>query len=513
MPNPNVTARSMLGAGVGVTLGSLLAQGANLGRDVAFAVSFGSNLKVDCFFLATMVPIFLATVATAAFRSTIVPVLERVAQARGEGDKRAIVLRAARAGVVTVAAVACLLALSAPWSATVIAGRLPEGAARLVTLFTWATLPMLAMSCYAALADGPLQTYGRFFYPTALRAAVPLGMALGALIWPSRDGLFAASIGGAIGASCQLLAVFVLLRSAVPRQPIRLAAPTDAMAAVRAQFLLLSASVSIQYVGPIIDQWMASFLGAGAVSAMTYASRLAVGAASIAAGSIGPVLLPLFSRVIARADRHALNRHYVSALRLTFWAGLLLTGLIWLASEPAVGLLYEHGKFARADTYLVSQVLACLALQFPMLLPGIVSATVISAAAHNRFFLPLTLGTAISNATGNLALMQWFGLAGIALSTVLTYALSLAAMNVHLHRAGLIDLPRGLALEAAAAAATAGVLALLILAFDLRPGVVPTVSQVAASLCGLGLLGAVAYRFTRPDIAALTGRVAPASAA
>jgi len=28
--------------GVGVTLGSLLAQGANLGRDVAFAVSFGA---------------------------------------------------------------------------------------------------------------------------------------------------------------------------------------------------------------------------------------------------------------------------------------------------------------------------------------------------------------------------------------------------------------------------------------------------------------------------------------
>ena len=478
-------------------LGNLIAQGGNLGRDATFATVFGSNLTVDCFLLATMVPVFIATVGTGAYRSAIVPLLERIAHQGGALARRAVVARTLKVNGSIVLGVAAVLAIGAAWYGRLLATRLPPPAAELIAVFTWAALPMLALSCWASLADGALQAEGRFFAAAAGRALPPLGMASASILLGPRYGLWAACAGGLAGAIAQCVLVVALLdgRRLVEART-KMARSDDVL--LLAPFMFLAASISIQYVSPIVDQLMASLLGPGAVSTLGYANRLAVGAGSLAAAAVGPVLLPLFTRLLAQRDGAALEHYYLGVLRLTFWTGLLMTAALWLVAQPLVAVLYEHGEFSRGDTDAVARVLAVLALQFPVLLPGVVAATLIAATRRNRIFLPLTVCTALVNAAGNLLLMRALGLAGIALATVITYAVSLIAMNVYLHRRGVVSVPARLAIEAVAGIAGTALLANVILELGLRPGVIPTLPQIAGSVALVTLLASVAFRLTRP---------------
>src|SRR5437879_887352 len=93
IPRSSAGGKSIIRAGTAVVAGNCVVQLANLGRDVAVAAAFGSNLSVDCFFLATMIPIFLMTVGTGAYRTAIVPIFERLTQSQGSNALRSVVAR------------------------------------------------------------------------------------------------------------------------------------------------------------------------------------------------------------------------------------------------------------------------------------------------------------------------------------------------------------------------------------------------------------------------------------
>ena len=145
---------SVLRAGLVVTVGNVLVNISNLGRDMAIAMSFGNSMEVDSFFLATMVPIFLLTIGTGAFRNTIVPLLERRAYSRGADSTKGIVGRLMANNLAIAVLMVGMIALSVPWYASLVTGRLPDAAGRLVEIYTWAALPMFLLSGYASLAEG-----------------------------------------------------------------------------------------------------------------------------------------------------------------------------------------------------------------------------------------------------------------------------------------------------------------------------------------------------------------------
>ncbi len=498
---------SALRAGLVVTAGNVLVNISNLGRDMAIAMSFGSSLAVDSFFLATMLPVFLLTVGTGAFRNTIVPLLERHAHFRGASSTKEIVGRLMANNLAIMLVVIGMIALSVHWYAPVVTGRLPDGSWRLVEIYTWAALPMFLLSGYASLAEGPLQSRGRFFLPCVARAGLPLGLALGAITLGGNYGIMGACLGGLLGASIQLAVTARLLFKEGFWESFWTPLDRETSETLRTQFIPLAAGVSFMYVSSIIDQWMASFLGAGSVSVLSYANRLIIGGTAIAAGAIGPALLPRFSRLCASADKEALNTLYMLVMKLTLWGGCLFAGVIWLFSEPTVVLLYERGSFVRADTAMVANIVECLALQFPILLPGIVSAALLSAANLNSFFMPLNLINALINVLGNWVLMQRYGLAGIAFSTVITYLISTLALNLVLYKKRIVSVQRSFSVDIFASAGIAILLSILIFALDAKPAAVPTLYQIVLSVLALSLYSAIAFYFLRPLTGVLLRRI------
>lgn len=137
------------------------------------------------------------------------------------------------------------------------------------------------------------------------------------------------------------------------------------------------------------------------------------------------------------------------------------------------------------------------------MLAGVAGSAMLSASGQNKVFLPLSVLITTVNAVGNLCLMPLYGLAGIALSTVMTYVVSLTTINVTLLRKGLIQPPWFFLKDGVISVGTGIVLAWLLLQQDAKLTAVPTMPQITLSILALGTFGLVAFLCTREVLSAI----------
>ena len=498
--------RSVIRAGLSASAGGILVNAANLGRDASIALAYGTSATVDAFFLAMMIPIFVLTVGTGAYRNAIVPIIQRIAHDSNKGSTEALLGKLMTANLPAVLGLGLLLAILAPLYATLMSGTHSSVTAHLIITFSLAVLPMFVLSGFANLAEGPLQIVGSFFGPSVLKAGLPIGIALGAIFLGEDYGVEGACFGGFIGAGAQLFLTFLLIRrkggnandSATIDRPLQIE--------IRKQFLLLSGGVSLAYISPIVDQWMAAYLDAGSVSTLAYANRLVLGLASLTIGALTPALLPHFSRLYSQGNSKSIRADYCTILRITVWGSIALAGVVWLLSEPLVMVFYERGSFTQTDTAAVATMISWLCLQFPPLFFGIPGATLLSAAGLNRAFIPLNIIAALTNISGNFLLMRLYGLAGIALSTVLTYIVSTTAINVLIHKKAIVAIPSRLILEIVISGGTAATIGAVLIMMNWKPGRIPTSAELCFSSLGLLIYCLVAIGANRPLLKAFRSR-------
>ncbi|KAA8709894.1 hypothetical protein F4V45_04420 [Helicobacter canis] len=199
------------------------------------------------------------------------------------------------------------------------------------------------------------------------------------------------------------------------------------------QFLPAMLGSSTAQIASFIDTILASFLASGAISYLYYANRIFQLPLAIFAIAISTALFPMVAKAI-KANEH---QKALIAMKKAFW--FLLFMLLFCAvggimlREQIIWLLYEHGKFSRADT------LKC-AMVFAGYMVGLVPfgcARIFSLYLYSRSQQALAAKiSAISLLVGvvfSLVLMQFLGAFGLALAGSLSgfvlFALTIRAFG------------------------------------------------------------------------------------
>jgi putative peptidoglycan lipid II flippase len=98
-----------------------------------------------------------------------------------------------------------------------------------------------------------------------------------------------------------------------------------------------------------------------------------------------------------------------------------MTGLIILAL-PITQLLFEHGRFTRAETLLTYGALAAYSLGLPAFATSKIFASAFYALKDTRTPVKVATGCVLINVVGNITLMRPFGVMGLAFATTLASA-------------------------------------------------------------------------------------------
>ncbi len=211
--------------------------------------------------------------------------------------------------------------------------------------------------------------------------------------------------------------------------------PSKEVRQVLHQYLPLVVAAALMSSTTLVDNAMASELGSGSVATLSYGRKLVALAISFPVLSISRAIFPYFSRQVATLNWPELRQ----TLARSRWAVLLamipLAVILFIFSRPLTSVVLQRGAFSAESTEAVAWVQAMYAIQIPFYTLSILYVRLISSMRLNYLLTVTTVISITLNVVLNYVLMHVMGVAGIALSTSLVFAVSCGFLAFVTHRA------------------------------------------------------------------------------
>jgi putative peptidoglycan lipid II flippase len=444
-------AMSLLKSASIVSLLTLASRITGLVRELLIAAAFGASATTDAFNVAFRIPNLLRRLfAEGAFSQAFVPILAESRTKNGDQATHDLV-NAVGTVLFGVLFVVCVLGVvGAPFVVWAMASGLQDsgGFDAAVVMTRW-MFPYIGFMSLVALSAGILNTWGRFAVPAVTPVLLNLSViGAAALVSPlfrahGIEPVYALAVGVMIGGALQLgVQVPALYRiGMVPRVGLTLAAWRKARAhpgvgRILRQMAPAVLGVSVAQLSLLVNTQIASHLGAGAVSWLTYADRLMEFPTAMLGVALGVVLLPQLSRAQAGGDTQQFSALLDWGLRLVVLLALPSAVALLVFAKPLVAVLYHYGRFNPNDVHQTVLALSCYGAG----LMGLVGIKVLAPGfyATQDIRTPVRIGITVLVITQilNVVFVPLLGHAGLALSIGLGSMINAAWLLMGLRKAG-----------------------------------------------------------------------------
>jgi putative peptidoglycan lipid II flippase len=322
-------------------------------------------MQGDAFSAAFRIPNFLQNVfGEGALSASFIPVYAKLL-AQDDEEHAGRVANAVFGILALVTSIIVLIGvLATPYIVTAIAAGFDEERRQLTITLVRIFFPGAGLLVLSAWCLGVLNSHHKFFIsytaPVAWNAAiiftllffgdrVDLAQLAEATAWGS-------VAGSALQFGVQLPMVLRLIHQFRPQ----LALASEHVKQVLRTFFPVFISRGVVQISAFVDAFLASFLGHGAVVALTYAQSLYTLPVSLFGMSVSAAELPAMSKSLGTAElvaeklRHRLDQ---GLERISFF--IVPSSVAFLAlGDVITAVLYQTGKFTSADTLYVWTILA-----------------------------------------------------------------------------------------------------------------------------------------------------------
>ena len=427
---------------------TLLSRLTGFARDIMLAAILGAGPLADAFFVALRLPNhFRAIFAEGAFNAAFVPAYAHVRGERGEASARLFADR-----IFTLLFFSQLLLLILAWlfmpqAMSILAPGFTDDQEqrRLAIELTRITFPYLLLITLVTLYGGMLNVMHRF----ATAAAAPIFLNLSMMSTLALAAFFpSAGHAAAWGVLIAGILEFLLLAADAARSGILPRfAPLKLDEDVRAFFRALGpatvGSMGTQ-VALFADTIIATFLPAGALSALYYADRLNQLPIGVIGIAIGTVLLPEMSRRLTSGDHAGAMASQRRAFDFTLLFSVPFVAAFLTIPDVIMRAMFARGAFSKADAAAAGATLAAYAI-------GLVPFVLIRSAVATFYARKDTATPVKAALTGvavnvalKIALVGALAQVGLALATAVGAWINLLLVLAFAMRAGYLELDRAL---------------------------------------------------------------------
>jgi putative peptidoglycan lipid II flippase len=419
---------NLLRAASTVSLLTLASRITGLMREQLIAAQFGASGATDAYNVAFRIPnLFRRLFAEGAFSQAFVPLLAATREREGDAATHRLV-----DAVATVLVWALLLTCAVGVvGAPVLVWMMASGLEQLdlgVVMTRW-MFPYIGFMSIVALAGGVLNTWRRFAVPAATPVLLNLAV-IGAAVFLTpafrRHGIepvlaLAAGVmlGGVLQTAVQLVALArlgMLPKIAVTPRRWLAAWRHPGVRDVLGRMAPALVGVSVAQLSLLINTQIASHVGVGAVSWLTYADRLMEFPTGLLGVALGVVLLPQLSAAQGRGDSAAYSDMLDWGLRLVVLLALPCAAALLCFAEPLVAVLFHYGAFTDADVVQSARAV----MGWGVGLMGLIAIKVLAPAFYARQDtktpVKIGLGVLVATQVMNAGFVPWLGQAGLSLS-------------------------------------------------------------------------------------------------
>jgi putative peptidoglycan lipid II flippase len=355
------TGRSAFFVGAGILISRIV----GLIRQRIFAHYFGNSGAADAFNAAFRIPNFLQNVfGEGALSASFIPVYAKLL-AQHDEKEAAKVANAVFGLLALVTSVIVLLGVFAtPYIVTIIAAGFQDERRELTITLVRILFPGAGLLVMSAWCLGVLNSHHKFFIsytaPVAWNVAIITALVVyGSRVEPAalaRMTAWGSVIGSALQFSVQLPTVLQLIHHFRPTIDL----VNSHVRTVTKNFFPVFISRGVVQISAFVDALLASYLGQGAVSALTYAQSLYTLPVSLFGMSVSAAELPAMSKSLGAADvvAETLRRRLDNGLhRIAFF--IVPSSMAFLAlGDVIAAVLYQTGKFTARDSMYVWAIIA-----------------------------------------------------------------------------------------------------------------------------------------------------------
>jgi putative peptidoglycan lipid II flippase len=427
---------------------TLLSRLSGFARDIMLAAILGAGPAADAFFVALRLPNhFRAIFAEGAFNAAFVPAYAHV---HGERSEKSAKLFADRIFTLLFVSQAVLLVLAwlfMPQAMSVLAPGFTDDAEQraLAIELTRITFPYLLLITLVTLYGGILNVMHRF--ASAAAASILLNISMMAtlavaVLFPTPG--HAAAWGVLISGFLQyfLLAGDLATHGGLPRFAVP-KLDEDVRGFFRALGPATIGSMGTQ-VALFADTIIATFLPAGALSALYYADRLNQLPIGVIGIAIGTVLLPEMSRRLTDEDHEGAASAQRRAFDFTLLFSVPFVTAFLVVPDVITRAMFARGAFTRGDAVAAGATLAAYAIG---LIPFVlIRSAVATFYARRDTATPVKaalIGVAV-NVALKIALVGALAQVGLALATAVGAWINLLLVITFAVRAGYLHLDSAL---------------------------------------------------------------------
>ena len=296
-------------------------------------------------------------------------------------------------------------------------------------------LPSVLVFGISGLVMGILNTNGNFLFPGLAPAMYQVGIMIGVVILSKPLGITGVALGAVLGSVLHFLIQFPhLLRIKGARYFASLGLKDPNVREIIKLMIPRQIGASAVQLNFLVDNYLASFLAPGSISALSWGLSLMLMPQAAIAQSVATVSLPMFSVQAARGETKEMRSALASALRLVLMLAIPATAGLVILSTPIVRIVFERRSFTPEMTDMV----ACSLIWYGVGLVGHSVVEVVSRAFYamhdTKTPVIILFISMVLNMLLNIVLSKLFGAlgtyphGGLALANSIATALEMCAL-------------------------------------------------------------------------------------
>ncbi|MCA9629435.1 MAG: polysaccharide biosynthesis C-terminal domain-containing protein [Myxococcales bacterium] len=403
-------------------------------REVLAAREFGTSDGMDAAVLAYAVTTFCITVMGASVSSAFLPRFVRLRESGGPRVAQQLLDSVAVSALTLLGLIAVAVLAARGWILPLLAGGFPPGKLTFTGLLLGVLALGIVLSGVTNVWKAVLNSEGRFAVAAISPASVPVFAIVGLILFAERIGVRALVWGSLVGYIVEAALLAVAVRACGFRVVPTSFVWSEDLRGVARQYVPMLAGALVGSAAPLIDSAMATAVGSGSVAALGYGIKLVQFPLGLGTVGVSTTAFPTYASLVARRDWETLRglRRLHSGYILAF--GIPVTVAVVWSAPVLVRVVFQRGAFTEADTLLIASVVQMLAVRIPVHVLAALNVRLLSALSANQTMFWAASVSTISNVVLNVLLVRWMGLAGIALSTSLSTALTYGLLEWALRR-------------------------------------------------------------------------------
>ena len=403
-------------------------------RDQVVAYYFGAGAATDAFFLAYKIPYLLSLTIGGALTATFIPMFTQRLVAGHKKQAWDLSVSMTNAIGLVMLLITAALILAAPFIVPVFGFGFPASTAGKAVLLFRILMPGVIFTGIAGLATGILNSLKSFALPAfsvSIGAAATIAFVV---VFHGSWGIESLAWGTTVGALVSLVVLFPLMRKRGMRYRPRIDWNMPGMREVGMLVWPILIGSAVGKVSIFVDQTLASTLGEGAVSALSYSEKLFQLPLGLFVAGITIPIFPLLSEYVAAKQPEKLKVTLHFGMRvIAFVMVPASVGLIVLRT-PIIALLFQHGAFTAQATAQTSWALLFYSLGLYSYAGRDTLTRVFYAYHDTRTPVRISVIAVVVNIAVSATLMLFIGVGGLALGTTIALTLNMVVLMELLRR-------------------------------------------------------------------------------